>query len=87
MHRLQEGIERFLITDINNPGGSAVAQSEVAVMWDWIGGNVTQDHLEWFNHVPGGCNVLYMDGHVKFNKSPDPEFPVNKLSQAAMMST
>ena len=21
-----------------------------------------------FNHVPGGCNVLYMDGHVEFVK-------------------
>ncbi|HQN01932.1 MAG TPA: hypothetical protein PLL36_12695, partial [Candidatus Hydrogenedentes bacterium] len=23
------------------------------------GGGIAQ-----FNHVPGGCNVLYMDGHV-----------------------
>jgi len=22
-----------------------------------------------FNHVPGGSNVLYMDGHVEFVKS------------------
>jgi prepilin-type processing-associated H-X9-DG protein len=22
------------------------------------------------NHVPGGCNVLYMDGHVEFVKYP-----------------
>ncbi len=21
-----------------------------------------------FNHVPGGCNVLYLDGHVEFIK-------------------
>jgi len=21
-----------------------------------------------FNHLPGGCNVLYMDGHVEFIK-------------------
>jgi prepilin-type processing-associated H-X9-DG protein len=20
------------------------------------------------NHIPGGCNVLYMDGHVQFIK-------------------
>ncbi|NLT60446.1 MAG: hypothetical protein GXX88_07375, partial [Candidatus Hydrogenedentes bacterium] len=28
-----------------------------------------------FNHVPGGCNVLYMDGHVEFIKYPG-KFPV-----------
>jgi prepilin-type N-terminal cleavage/methylation domain-containing protein/prepilin-type processing-associated H-X9-DG protein len=70
--RLREGIERFLITDINNPAGSANAQSEAAIMWDnsytnkgAVGGN--------FNHVPGGANVLYMDGHVEFAKYPQPE--------------
>lgn len=34
--RLREGIERFMVTDINNPASSAVAQSELAVMWDEI---------------------------------------------------
>ena len=24
-----------------------------------------------FNHVPGGCNVLYMDGHVEFLERTD----------------
>lgn len=67
LYRLREGIERFLITDINNPAASAKAQSEIVVMWDisvWptdpTGGNPS------FNHLPGGGNVLYMDGHVKF---------------------
>ena len=23
-----------------------------------------------FNHIPGGANLLYMDGHVKFVKYP-----------------
>jgi prepilin-type N-terminal cleavage/methylation domain-containing protein len=32
--RLREGIERFLITDINNPAASARAQSQVYVMGD-----------------------------------------------------
>ena len=30
-----------------------------------------------FNHVPGGANVLYMDGHVKFEKYPG-TFPVTR---------
>jgi prepilin-type N-terminal cleavage/methylation domain-containing protein/prepilin-type processing-associated H-X9-DG protein len=71
LYRMREGIERFFITDINNPAASAVAQSEVAVMWDEVAA------LEGaFNHIPGGCNVLYMDGHVEFRKYPDTEFPV-----------
>jgi len=71
VRRLREGIERFFITDINNPAASAVAQSEIAVMWD-----VTSTTPADFNHVPGGSNVLYMDGHVEFLKYPSEEFPV-----------
>ena len=71
--RLREGIERFLITDINNPGASAMAQSEVAVQWD-----VTATAAASFNHVPGGSNVIYLDGHVEFKKYPNSEFPVVK---------
>jgi prepilin-type N-terminal cleavage/methylation domain-containing protein/prepilin-type processing-associated H-X9-DG protein len=72
LYRLREGIERFLITDINNPAGSAMAQSEVAVMWDAIALIPSN-----FNHVPGGSNVLYMDGHVQFIRYPSDEMPVN----------
>lgn len=61
VYRLREGIERFLITDINNPGASAKAQSSIFVMWD----NVS-DQAAKFNHIPGGSNILYMDGHVAF---------------------
>lgn len=60
--RLREGIERFLITDINNPAAGAKAQTEIYVMGD----NIADDGH--FNHVPGGCNLLYMDGHVEFVK-------------------
>lgn len=63
IYRLREGIERFLITDINNPAASAKAQSEIFIMFDQLG---TADAVKDFNHVPGGCNVLYMDGHVTF---------------------
>jgi prepilin-type N-terminal cleavage/methylation domain-containing protein/prepilin-type processing-associated H-X9-DG protein len=65
VYRLREGIERFFITDINNPAGSTMAQSELAVMHD-----VVATEISWFNHIPGGCNVLYMDGHVEFIKYP-----------------
>ncbi len=78
--RLKEGIERFLITDINNPAASTTAQSEIAVMFDAIsgpnsagitvgeewGGSSGSNATVLFNHIPGGSNVLYMDGHVGF---------------------
>ncbi|HOZ46621.1 MAG TPA: hypothetical protein PLO37_11195 [Candidatus Hydrogenedentes bacterium] len=26
--------------------------------------------IDYFNHAPGGCNILYMDGHVEFARYP-----------------
>ena len=63
IYRLREGIERFLITDINNPGAANMAQSTLWIMLDTMSQG-TGEAL--FNHVPGGCNVLFMDGHVEF---------------------
>jgi len=77
VYRLREGIERFFITDINNPGASATAQSELAVMSDFVN-NVAGDDGQ-FNHLPGGANVLYMDGHVGFLRYPA-EWPVSPLT-------
>lgn len=74
VYRLREGIERFLITDINNPGQSAQAQSQVFIMLDQLGNAGT---VTLYNHVPGGCNVLYLDGHVSFIRYPT-QAPVNE---------
>ncbi|MCX5758858.1 MAG: DUF1559 domain-containing protein [Candidatus Hydrogenedentes bacterium] len=65
IYRLREGIERFMISDINNPGATAQAQSTLLIMSDLLS-NTGTDTL--FNHIPGGCNVLYLDGHVEFQK-------------------
>lgn len=81
VRRLREGIERFLITDINNPAGSAQAQSEVVLFYDVINSNLSNDGGASMNHVPGGCNVLYMDGHVEFQKYESRgKYPVNEFS-------
>ncbi len=74
VYRLREGIERFLITDINNPASSARAQSEIPVTGDWVSTDLGQE----FNHAPGGCNFLYMDGHVEFIRYPG-QWPVSPL--------
>jgi len=83
-YRLREGIERFMITDINNPAGSAMAQSELPLMCDAVAANSAGKTAELsdanilFNHIPGGANVLYMDGHVSFVRyGPDGKFPAN----------
>jgi len=78
--RLKEGIERFMITDINNTAGSAKAQSVIATAFDTIGANsdpTDPTGVALYNHVPGGCNVLYMDGHVEFIRFPG-KFPVTR---------
>ena len=76
LYRLREGIERFLITDINNLEAVSAAQSDVIILWDQ-GSTLAVE----FNHVPGGSNVLYMDGHVQFIKYPTPdEAPLNPAS-------
>ena len=61
IYRLKEGNERFMITDVNNPQTSAMAQSTLWAMIDNFG---NYEGIKYFNHVPGGCNVLFMDGHV-----------------------
>jgi len=68
---LKEGIERFMITDINNPAASAQAQSTIPIMEDsWMDtgmfSGMGDNAVSRFNHVPGGSNVLYMDGHAEF---------------------
>ena len=67
--RLREGIERFFITDINNSAATAKAQSNIVTMHDAVAPEATH-----FNHIPGGTNVLYMDGHVSFLRWAGSEF-------------
>jgi len=79
--RAREGAERFMITDINNPAASAMAQSTIAVMYDSIEGARSSDRVDRFNHVPGGGNALYMDGHVAFTRYPNPTSDGHPFSQ------
>jgi hypothetical protein len=61
-HALREGIERFFITDINNPAAGAQAQSDLPVLWELP--------------EPGADSgwVLFMDGHVQ--EVPLGDFPL-----------
>ena len=78
LYRTKEGIERFFVSDINDPAASAKAQTAIAVMFDEIGTHAPR-HAHFFNHVPGGANVLFMDGHVEFIKYPG-KWPVTSAT-------
>lgn len=70
VHRLREGVERFFLSDINNPAASARAQVTIPVL-------VTTPRSERVRTGPDGAHVLYMDGHVGFVKK-DEAFPVQE---------
>lgn len=72
---LKEGVERFTITDVNNMAATSQGQTRIFVMWDMVA-----TRPDYFNHAPGGSNVLFMDGHVEFQRYPIDGFglaPVN----------
>ncbi len=68
LYRPREGIERFFITDINNPAGSASAQSEIPILF------------ETPVEVRDGINVGYMDGHVSYVE-PERGFPATETAR------
>ncbi len=72
IHRMREGIERFMIVDVDNPAATALAQSDIVLMFDYVSVIV-----EKFSHIPGGSNILYLDGHVEFKKYPSLDFPMH----------
>lgn len=76
VRRFREGVERFMITDINNPAASSKAQSEIFVIFDHTSTNVKE-----YNHIPGGSNILYMDGHVAYEKYVG-QAPVNVVASS-----
>lgn len=72
VYRFRDGIERFMVTDINNPSATARSQTDLALMYDIVSTNAAN-----FSHIPGGGNVLYMDGHVDFVRYPG-KYPMSR---------
>lgn len=66
VYRLREGIERFFISDINDPTASIRAQSRVPVLWELPG-----------SHEEAGGYVLFLDGHTEWVPYPGP-FPMTE---------
>ena len=73
VYHLRDGIERFYITDINNPAASSQAQSTSP-----FDGDLFSTQAENFNHLPGGANWVFLDGHVEFIKYGT-SFPVTRV--------
>jgi prepilin-type N-terminal cleavage/methylation domain-containing protein/prepilin-type processing-associated H-X9-DG protein len=85
IYRLTQGVDRFLIEDINSIfTGEESGASIIPVMWDQISTDITQ-----FSHVPAGQNVLYLDGHVEFHRYDmnSTAFPVSPLYAAVNGAT
>ena len=74
IYRIREGVERFLITDINNPAAGAQGQSMIPYLADFVdqAGKASPNRGSRFNHIPGGANMLFLDGHVEFVRYPQP---------------
>jgi prepilin-type N-terminal cleavage/methylation domain-containing protein/prepilin-type processing-associated H-X9-DG protein len=80
VNRLTQGVDRFLIEDINEIfTGSETGASIIPLMWDQISTNITE-----FSHVPAGQNALYLDGHVEFHRYDvnSSKFPFSPLYAA-----
>jgi len=72
VYRFREGIERFFVTDINNPALTAALASGIPVMWDTVRTDNGAPVKGEVNHLPLAANVLFMDGHVEFAHYPQP---------------
>jgi prepilin-type N-terminal cleavage/methylation domain-containing protein/prepilin-type processing-associated H-X9-DG protein len=80
INRLTQGVDRFLITDINTIfTGEETGASIIPIMWDQISTNISE-----FSHVPAGQNCLYLDGHVEFQRYDvnSTEFPFSPMYAA-----
>ncbi len=68
-YRTAVNVARFFIRDINNPTDGAKADTDIPVLFD----AASDDGMLKMSHMPRGGNVLYLDGHVSFERyDPQP---------------
>mgnify|MGYP000547245031 CR=1 FL=1 len=68
------GIDRIRL-EINSLGvpvddKGPIEASETSPIEKVAPGVIARQSVRHFNHIPGGGNVLYMDGHTEFQKYP-----------------
>ena len=82
-HLAQQVSLNILGTPINDPVRLLLPKPQRQPDGTLTGAIIHVDHfgnlsgIKFFNHVPGGMNVLYMDGHVNFVKYPG-EYPCDE---------
>jgi prepilin-type N-terminal cleavage/methylation domain-containing protein/prepilin-type processing-associated H-X9-DG protein len=72
LYRLRDGVERFLVTDINDPAAGGFAATDIPVMWDTVRTDNGAPVPDEVNHLPLAANILFMDGHVEHARYPQP---------------
>jgi prepilin-type processing-associated H-X9-DG protein len=70
--QLKEGVQRFFITDINNPASVKMQFCSIPVLIE-----------RPENHGSVGGNVLFIDGHVEFMRFPG-QWPMTEKTIAAL---
>lgn len=88
--RLRKGVETLFNKDPDNPAAGNRASSEIPVFWDrtesysyGAPAGAASSGVTMFNHIPGGANVLYLDGHVEFVGYRE-KFPMTQEAIAIM---
>lgn len=73
LRRSRADIHRIFTTDPNHPEQSYSSTSKWPIMFDNVG-----LRGQGMKHLPGGSNVLFMDGHVEYIRYlDDGPFPIN----------
>lgn len=68
LYRLREGVERFLIKDVNDPAAAAKAAAQIPILIERTN-----------NHTPKGGHVLFFDGHTEYFRIGENErWPMTK---------
>ena len=77
IYRPRNGIESIFLEGPRDQWSSYIARSELPVLYDNIdlsvfgplmANGLPSNEILMLNHMPGGSNVLYMDGHVQFSR-------------------
>ncbi len=84
VYRFRDGVERFLVTDVNNAAANTQSTSSIPVMWDTVRTDNGKPDPQNCNHLPLAANVLFMDGHVEWARYPQSaDSPFYMLTKAA----
>ncbi len=80
VRRLGDGASSYKQSERSSQvGNGGDIRAQIPVMFDNFGivPPGTNSTIIMFNHLPGGSNVLYLDGHVEFAQFPT-EFPCSR---------